>query len=334
MKRRDFMALGACATAAQCMAVPVPKVDLSKLTMDDYEKAVALLDSTRPEDIAKRKPALDIMQKYIWGLEKGKNYSDFCKAGLEMDEAAVKKTHETFPALKWYDHGFDKVLKEMKETKVEGAKPAIWYVYNMGIVVKTKTCSFAIDLCHRKAAAMVPHIDFAICSHRHGDHYTEEFFRAMWKAQKPVMTNFILSKWYCKRDGEFNHKGLKIRATEADHNPNLRWAILCSEITCGEGEDTYTLFHSGDCNRADHLRPATKNPDIFFGHCAIGLNFKTAWNTTMPAKMMVPLHHQELGHLAGRYRCVAFGDEPKWVLHEMKKLGVPSVMPVWGDRIV
>ena len=334
MNRRDFMALGACATAAQCIAAPAAKTDLPKLTMEDYEKAVALIDSTSPEDIVKRKPALEVLQRFIRGVEKGKNYFDFCNAGVKLDAQEVERVHSTFPALKWYDHAFDKVLAELKTTNVTGNKPAIWYVYNMGVVVKTKSCAFAIDLCHRKAAMMVPFLDFAICSHSHGDHYTKEFFGAMGKARKPIATNFRLAKWYCKKDGEFDYKDLKIRCTEADHNPTFRWAILCSEVTCGTGADAYTLFHSGDCNRHDHLRPAVKNPDVYFGHCAIGLNFMTAYQTTMPAKLMVPLHHQELGHLAGPYRCVAYNEEPASILQGMKQLGAKSVMPVWGDRIV
>ena len=54
----------------------------------------------------------------------------------------------------------------------------------------------------------------------------------------------------------------------------------------------------------------------------------------MPAGMYIPLHHQELGHLGGQWRCVAFEDEPLKIVRALRDAGYKSYMPVWGDRIV
>ena len=48
-------------------------------------------------------------------------------------------------ALQRLDDAFDKVLMEVKATVVTD-KPAIWLVYNMGDIVKTKETCFSIDL--------------------------------------------------------------------------------------------------------------------------------------------------------------------------------------------
>ena len=64
-----------------------------------------------------------------------------------------------FKALKALDYAFDRVLREIKETVVEGDAPAVWSVYNMGYIVKTRESLFSIDLKHRRAHGLVPLLD-------------------------------------------------------------------------------------------------------------------------------------------------------------------------------
>ena len=55
---------------------------------------------------------------------------------------------------------------------------------------------------------------------------------------------------------------------------------------------------------------------------------------TMPAKLFVPVHHQELGHIHSRWRCVAFEDGPLPIVKSLCDAGYKAAMPVWGDRVV
>ena len=263
-----------------------------------------------------------------------KDYTNFQLPGMELPDADRLAAYAAFPGLKRYDEAFDKVFAEIQATTVTD-KPAIWYVYNMGVVVKTKSCTFGIDICHRKAPRLAKVLDFILTTHNHGDHYNAHLLQAMSAAHKPVISNFMLVwDWYC-RDMEktFKIKDITIHCTAADHNKHLPWAVTTFEVVCGEGPDAYTIFHSGDCCRYDHLKPKGK-PDIYFGHCAIGLDFMAAAQNTMPAKMFVPVHHQELGHLGGKYRCVGFEDEPLKIVRSLREAGYKAAMPVWGDRIV
>ena len=158
---------------------------------------------------------------------------------------------------------------------------------------------------------------------------------AMSAVDKPVISNFHLcNRWYCREfDKTFKFKDVTIHTVAADHQKWLPWAVTTFEVVCGEGPNAYTIFHSGDCNRVDHLKPKGK-PDIFMGHCAIGLDFLKAARETMPAKLFVTLHHQELGHIHGKYRCVAFENEPLQKVRGLREAGFKAAMPVWGDRIV
>lgn len=326
--------MGICAAAARGLGDKVPEIDPAVLKASDFGAAVSTFEKTTPYDEEKRAEALKVAQNYIYAMKSSVHYAKLMAAGVVMPAAKEEKIHREHPPLMWYDRAFDKVLSELKQTVVDGPVPAIWYVYNMGIVVKTRESAFAVDLCHRKAPLMAPYLDFIVISHNHGDHYTDALVGAMMAAKKPVISNFVLCwNWYCKKERTMKFKDVTIRCMEGDHNPALRDAVLISEFTIGGGDEKFTLVHSGDCCDYANLKSSVKNPDMFFGHCAVGLNFITAWQKTMPAKLMVPVHHQELGHLGGRWRCVGFHEEPRRILNGLRALGANAVMPVWGDRI-
>ena len=345
INRRTFIALGATAATgfakAQSLVVKRriqkgegdPLSDVVKPAGEELEAAIRTLEETAMSDEEKRAAAFPVVQREIDHMLDDLSCKDAIRenASEERVSAALAK----FPVMRWYDRAFDRVAEQVAKTKVEGDKPAIWYVYNMGIVVKTKSCTFGIDVCHRKAPRLAKVLDFILTTHNHGDHYNAHLLQAMSATHKPVISNFMLVwDWYC-RDMEktFKINDVTIHCTAADHNKHLPWAVTTFEVVCGEGPDAFTIFHSGDCCRYDHLKPKGK-PDVYFGHCAIGLDFMAAAQHTMPAKMFVPVHHQELGHLGGRYRCVGFEDEPLKIVRSLRKAGYKAAMPVWGDRIV
>lgn len=337
MNRRQFISLGTTGTIASIItggaSAKTGAAPASSL-FEDMKEAVAVFESTSMFDYEKRKDALDKAQRVIYAMEKGVHYSRHLARGASMPQEDVEKAHAAFPVLWWYDRAFEKVLSEFISTEVKGDKPAIWYIYNMGVVVKTRSVSFSIDLSHRLGAKFAPYLDFALVTHNHGDHYSGEFINAMVRNRKKIISNFILLPgWYFKGDRKtYTFGDVKVHVSEADHNKGLPKAVMCFEVECG-GEKPFVIFHSGDTHREHFFAPYTKSPDIFMGHCAIGLNLVNAYKTTMPAKLMLPLHHQELGHLGGKYRCVAFNEEPASYMKKLTDAGAHTAMPVWGDRI-
>ncbi|MBR4614469.1 MAG: hypothetical protein IKO55_02585, partial [Kiritimatiellae bacterium] len=106
--------------------------------------------------------------------------------GETTDDAAIRD----YPAIARLDATLDKVMKEARATVVAD-KPAVWLVYNMGIVVKTRQSLFTVDLCHAKAQDFAPEFDFSIITHNHTDHYTRKFHEEMdRRLHKTVITNF------------------------------------------------------------------------------------------------------------------------------------------------
>ena len=345
MDRRTFIAMGAAATAglagAQSLAVTNrakagdadPARDVVPPQDGELDAAIATLEATSMMDDERRLDALRVVQRAIDRMISEPQFKDAVREGVSA--ALVKAALARFPVVRWYDRAFDRVLDEFKRTKPDAGKPAIWYLYNMGVGVKTATCAFGIDICHRRAPELAPHLDFLLTSHNHCDHYNMRLINTMTAANKPVISNFHLAwDWYC-RDLEktFKIKDVTIHCTAADHNNHLPLAVTNFEVVCGDAPGAFTIFHSGDCHKAGHLKPRGK-PDVYFGHCAIGLDFMAAAKNTMPAKLYVPLHHQELMHLGGRWRCVGYEDEPLKIVRSLRAAGFNSAMPVWGDRIV
>ena len=102
---------------------------------------------------------LDLWQKET-DLVKADVYGKYMKDG---DVRGLK-------SLERLEMSFEKVFKETAETVV-GDVPAVWSVYNMGYIVKTRESLFSIDLVHRRDTEFAPMLDFALITHNHGDHW-------------------------------------------------------------------------------------------------------------------------------------------------------------------
>ena len=103
-------------------------------------------------------------------------------------DGSAKPYAEAFTKAGIIEQDADRICTTISETVEVKDVPAVWMIYNMGVVVRTKTCVFAIDLCHRKACELIPDLDFALCTHNHNDHCTEDFMNGMVAAGKPFVS--------------------------------------------------------------------------------------------------------------------------------------------------
>ena len=144
-----------------------------------------------------------------------------------------------FWALDALERAFEKVMREAKETTVAGDVPAVWSVYNMGYIVKTRESLFSIDLVHRRDAEFASLLDFALITHNHGDHWRHGFYGAMDGAHKTVVSNFKdnygVKNW--KQDGGYVRgvKTFRIKTTPAtaDAERSRSWERHGAAQTCG-----------------------------------------------------------------------------------------------------
>ena len=279
---------------------------------------------------------LDARQREIDAIAP-KDFMGYWMQGLQMKPEDLSAYVEKFPVLKRLEAAFEKVFREVKDTIVTDInRPAIWYVYNMGLVVKTPKTLFSIDLHHRRAEEFAPLLDFALITHNHDDHYTERFKVAMDRGQhKPVVNNFFDN--YGIRDRKFGgytraksktfqYGDVKIITGLCDHNSYLIDYTTPFEVQIGN----FTIYHSGDCCSHEKLH-VSRQPDIWVFHPYCGMDVVKGCKEAINPKLAVIAHLQEMGHAKGRYRWT-YRDGLN-VKTKLESAGFVAKMPLWGDRL-
>lgn len=271
---------------------------------------------------------IDAVTPQAWG--------SYDKCGMSLDEAFGSHMRSELPALQRYENAFDKVLAEI-EAADASAHPAVWLVYNMGIVVKTAGSLFTVDLHHRRAETLAHKLDFALITHNHGDHFTEDFYRAMNNAEKKTVVSNFKDNYgahfgkkhvggYTRAVKTFEFGDVKVRTTYTDHNEYLVDYTTAFEITAGD----FTIYHSGDCSNAAKLHPQCPNPDLWIFHPRCGMKPVDGARAVNP-KLAVVAHLNELGHAKGGARWT--WEEGERARRKLEDAGYKAVVPLWGDRI-
>ena len=175
VNRRAFITMGAAVTAgvaaAQTKVVkgrmkkndPDPAHDVAAVTDEEFDGAIRQIEATGMYDDAKRLPALRVVQRAIDRMSTSRAFLPCLHS--QTPQKRIDAIHAEFPVMRWYDREFDRVFDQFTSTKVTGDTPAIWYLYNMGILVKTKSCAFGIDVFHRQDMRLVEHLDFLLVTH-------------------------------------------------------------------------------------------------------------------------------------------------------------------------
>jgi len=206
----------------------------------------------------------------------------------------------------------------------------MWYLYNMGYIIKTPTGCFGIDLKHKYSEKLVGLIDFLLISHRHGDHFDEDMVKEMERLNKPVVSNFIENRYLITEPKSMTIGDVEIKILINDHNVQTPNFVLSFEIDCGKSADHMNVFHTGDSYMASQLL-TSKDVDILIPHLRVGLDINEVVKNTR-AKNVMMSHVMELGHarVEGGYRW-SFDNG----FDECSKLtNTNCYLPVWGEKTV
>ena len=261
-------------------------------------------------------------------------FQPFRFAGAAMDETGRLAAYGAGPAMSRYDEAFDKVVAEVRAAEVpDGSPPAVWFLYNMGVVVKTPRAVFGIDVAHRKGTLLAPLLDFALVTHNHDDHVDAAFLEAMDGAGKTVVSNFFdnygafrggrMPGGYTRGGKAFDLGDATILTASSDHNGYLVDFTLTFEIRVGD----WTLYHTGDSANLGKLRPA-RDPDLWFVHPRCGLDPVAAARIFNPRRTILG-HTCELGHAKWRWTLADAGQDAE----RLRNAGFEAAIPLWGDRI-
>ena len=245
-------------------------------------------------------------------------------------------------SLERLEASFEKVFREARETVVTGDEPAVWSVYNMGYVVKTRNALFSIDLVHRRAAEFAPFLDFALITHNHADHWRQNFYGAMNSAGKTVVSNFLdnygAADWrksgadwkvnggYIRGVKEFRLKDVQLRTSLIDHNDYLIDFTTAFEIKIGD----FLLYHTGDSGKGTEPKLVTAwgRPDLWLFFPGCGIDVAKAVGKVNPKRVAFG-HLWELGHKSGRLKTPMI----RSALAKATTVCADVSVPLWGDRV-
>lgn len=262
-------------------------------------------------------------------------YRRFYRRGSDIPEPELAEIYQKRPALYWYDASFEKVLNEVRNESAAPGEVILWLVYNMGYIIKTPAHCFCVDLHHRRAGELVPHLEFALVTHNHDDHYTSAFLSAMNAAEKKVYSAFYPSYGgYSKepsRELDLS-EDLTIHISETDHNDFLHRFVTPFEIVCGTGGETCVILHSGDTWRAGQLHPRSGKVDFHMVHPRVGLDVRESARDTVRPDVTLISHLLELHHSFDKWRW-SFADGYEEA-DKVRSVGKTAYVPMWGEKIV
>lgn len=267
-------------------------------------------------------------------MEAGENIqkaADACSARdfaeyVRADAQTAGKMREKFAILRYFDDAFSKTAEWIKNGKPRRGEIQLGLVYNMGYVVKTPTLTFAIDLCHPRAAEIAGNLDFLLITHNHQDHLSQPLISILKKAGKPIVQNYMDTPHYSAGNRRFKFGDATILTKCCDHNRRLERFVLTYEIDCGKSAGNARIFHTGDAYDTKQAIPE-REPDVFIPHLAVGLDIPKCATQTIKPKTILMSHILELGHEIGKWR---------WPISLGSKIGqkcggVPAYTPFWGE---
>jgi L-ascorbate metabolism protein UlaG (beta-lactamase superfamily) len=248
---------------------------------------------------------LDDAVQWLWqNPPNGKNRDERRKRQAVIQSACDQVSPDAFnrrhkdpdaaslPANEFLRKAASRAVADVRAAKVmRGA--AIWFVYNMGYIVKTPDACFAFDLVIDDPS-IARDLDFLLISHKHADHSSAGVLNAMRKAGKPVLTNFFDGGTLVTHAREFRFGAARVKVDIGQHYRDREFPVLMYQVDCGKAGNDVVLYHSGDGARVECIQP-DKPVDVFIPHISVGLPVVEAAQK-IQARMTLVSHVLEMAH--------------------------------------
>jgi L-ascorbate metabolism protein UlaG (beta-lactamase superfamily) len=232
-----------------------------------------------------------------------------------------------------------RAIEEIRSTIVPVGSMRVWYIYNMGVVIKTSNVTIGIDVAGTYVAPSIADVggllDVLIVTHPHGDHLDANVAAAAEKAgAKIVVADERVRVDYSNQNnlvrdpngesmvkvlagsplaaqalvgvepgGTIEVRDVRITAYPADHGfPNdTEDAFSATPMDWFYIEVSgFGILHTGD-GFFNGLKPdfSGKRVDLYIVHYVDGMVAEDYFKLVPQSRVMFPLHLHELGHGRG-----------------------------------
>lgn len=226
-----------------------------------------------------------------------------------------------------------RAVEEIRAAKVPEGSMRVWYIYNMGVVVKTADATVGIDVAGTYEAPSIADVggllDILIITHPHGDHLDPAVAVAAAKAgakivvadekvrlddsnppgvvRDPAGTSMVklltgselaAQALVGVKPGEtIEVKGVRITAIPAEHSfPNSPESKIPVDWFYVEVSG-FGVLHTGDGSFPGDKPDFTgKRVDLYLVHYVDGLYAEDYYKLAPQSRVLVPLHLHEIGH--------------------------------------
>lgn len=214
------------------------------------------------------------------------------------------------------------VLEEIENTKIStGVK--IWKLYNMGIIIRTKTVTVAFDITRGHSSnsdsfalsnnvidKIAKHCDVLFISHSHRDHADEDVARIFLDQGKLVITppdvwkeKEIYSKITHLERKAHEIQNLRLNNKNVDLEvviyPGHQGANILNNVVLVITPEQYSVCHTGDQSLDDDFSWIDEVGD----HLKVDVLLPNCWTSNplrisegFDPRLIIPAHENELGH--------------------------------------
>lgn len=246
----------------------------------------------------------------------------------------------------------ERLVAEISQTEVEEDSLIIWYLYNMGVIAKTREHTICFDLDSPSFAPdmvdMGKLCDVQTISHIHNDH--SDTFSMIgtlnsggtvvldrnFGAVGDVLNGFVKEEYrknLVQMDDreEISIEGVHIQRFVTGHRGSDSTENSWYVANIGG----FTIVHTGDGSQDGRtFWELIPRPDVFLANeCLVPFDLRDS-----AARYIVPLHLHEVGHDRSFLEGATFGsylDLTDEIIHEFDVRGLDSVvfLMMWGERL-
>lgn len=242
----------------------------------------------------------------------------------------------------YFQRVLSRAIEGIAVAKVEEGL-AVWKMYNMGFVVKSKNRTVGFDihpgnvqtaskLSRAQQETLADELDILFISHIHGDHLNDAFIQLMLESGKkvvlpapirPELEHRNLVRLYDDYRKETVLSGIQIRCFPGWQSRDTPMNVYAVTL------DGHTVSHNGDNCRRDIYSEIPKHSqvDILLANCWSG--YPVYRKATQP-KLTITGHENELAHT------VSHRESFLKTFTQLAEIGNPPTVRIlqWGESIV